>query len=212
MIEIMRYSLIFLLLISTVIITASEQIIIEMDPKEYTGSSAIDLGAARKELSQGKVRNDPALQKLSTDLFQLLHPEKLPELIDPELHVQAMADHGQLRFLEGRTSLPGSAVHVYIYLKNGYNIMAVEQLCHEVTNRKLDYFYLSAWVKVRDLVALASLEEVRTIRTVMPPVYYTGTVTTQGDTLHKTAQVREDYNQGGSQIRVGVITDGVTHR
>jgi hypothetical protein len=66
-------------------------------------------------------------------------------------------------------------------------------------------------VEVKDLETLASLEAVRTIRTVMPPLVRTGSVTSEGDIIHRTSNVREKYNQSGSDIKVGIISDGVDH-
>ena len=72
----------------------------------------------------------------------------------------------------------------------------------EVTDRDEENHLAVAWVEVNDLETLASQEEVRTIRTVMPPILGTGSVTTEGDAIHRTYDVRTTHSQSGSGVKV----------
>lgn len=69
-----------------------------------------------------------------------------------------------------------------------------------------------AWVKVKNIENIASLEGVKRIRSVLPPIHRTGSVTTQGDAIHRTYDVRTTYSQAGAGIKVGIISDGVDTR
>jgi hypothetical protein len=51
----------------------------------------------------------------------------------------------------------------------------------------------------------------KNIRTVLPPTINAGYVTTQGDLVHGTSNVRSNYSQDGSGMKIGVISNGVDH-
>lgn|GEM_PF-2794743 len=102
-------------------------------------------------------------------------------------------------------------VYVYVYLKPPAETETIEPYVWEITDRDEENHLAVAWVEVNNLELLASLEEVRTIRTVMPPLARIGSVTTEGDTIHRTSDVRATYSQSGSGMKVGIISDGVDH-
>ena len=62
---------------------------------------------------------------------------------------------------------------------------------------------LLLWVKVQDLENLASVTGVKQVQSVVPPVINTGSVTTEGDAIHKTSDVRSIYSQSGAGMKSG---------
>ncbi|MDZ7622864.1 MAG: hypothetical protein U5J96_00225 [Ignavibacteriaceae bacterium] len=106
-------------------------------------------------------------------------------------------------------SISEGTVYVYVYLNQGNSTSIINSFSEEVTDRDEKNNLAVAWVKVKNLETLASLDGVRTIRTVMPPVYRTGSVNTQGDAVHRTSNVRTTYGEDGTGVRVGIISDGV---
>lgn len=154
-------------------------------------------------------------KKLSTDLLQLIDSTYLPEGTNREKHVEKMKKLRQLRpkltaaKLEDRIS--EGMVHVYLYLKSKDKINIVKQFVSQPTGQDEKRGIVAAWVKTRNLDKIASIEGVRTIRSVMPPITRAGSVVTEGDAIHRTADVRSIYSQGGSGIKVGIISDGVDH-
>jgi hypothetical protein len=100
-------------------------------------------------------------------------------------------------------------VYVYVYLKPPAETRVIEPYVWELTGRDETNHFAVAWVEVNDLETLASLDEVRAIRTVMPPLLRAGSVITEGDTIHRTCDVRTTYSQSGSGVKVGIISDGV---
>jgi hypothetical protein len=103
----------------------------------------------------------------------------------------------------------GKLVYVYVYVKPGYSTHIIDSSVNEVTNRDENYHIAVAWVDIQALEQLASLEGVRTIREVTTPVINTGSVTTAGDAIHKTVNVRSTYGNRGAGMKVGIISDGV---
>lgn len=155
-------------------------------------------------------------KKLSTDLLQLINSDYLPKSQTRETHELQMESLGQFRSAssvstraEGR--LADDLVYVYIYLKPSAGTQTLEPYVWEITDRDEENHLAVAWVGVKDLEALASLETVRAIRTVMPPLVTTGSKTTEGDAIHRTSYVRALYSQGGAGVKVGIISDGVDH-
>ncbi|NQT24380.1 S8 family serine peptidase [candidate division KSB1 bacterium] len=105
-----------------------------------------------------------------------------------------------------------SKVYVYIKLQPAAQISQIESLASRVTDVDTKNSLVVAWVEVDKLEKIASLDAVKSIRTVMPPIVRTGSVTTEGDGIHKTSDVRTTYSQSGSGIKVGIISDGVDTR
>jgi len=155
-------------------------------------------------------------KKLSTDLLPLLDSRFLTKWQDRETLKVQMERLGQYR-LAGSVSPTGEGtatddlVYVYVYLKPPAATETIEPYVWEVRDRDEENHLAVAWVAVQNLESLASLEEVRTIRTVMPPLVRTGSVTTEGDAIHRTSDVRATYSQSGSGMKVGIISDGVDH-
>ena len=155
-------------------------------------------------------------KKLSTDLLQLLRPEFLPEATSLENHSETMRSLKQLKPYEQTNnfeeSISEGIVYVYIYLNEGYSTSVINNLAEQVTDRDEKNNLAVAWIKVKNLEALASLDAVRIIRTVMPPVKQTGSVNTEGDAVHRTSNVRSTYGEHGTGVKVGIISDGVDSR
>lgn len=158
-----------------------------------------------------------AQKKLSTDVLQLLDTRFLPQGQNMETHKMQMKKSGQFRPAGSvspkldRRVVVNDLVYVYIYLKPPAGTRTIEPYVWEVTDMDDKNHIAVAWVEVKDLEKLASLEAVRTIRTVMPPLVMTGLVTTEGDEIHRTYDVRTKHRQSGSGVKVGIISDGVDH-
>ena len=158
-----------------------------------------------------------AQKKLSTDVLQLLDTRFLPQGQNMETHKMQMKNSGQFRPAGSvsprldRRVVVNDLIYVYIYLKPHAGTQAIEPYVWEVTDMDDKNHIAVAWVEVKKLEKLASMKAVRTIRTVMPPVVMTGSVTTEGDAIHRTYDVRTTYTQSGSGVKVGIISDGVDH-
>jgi len=105
----------------------------------------------------------------------------------------------------------GNLAYVYISLKPGYSTHIVDSLVADITDRDEDNHLVTGWVDIQNLLALAGLDGVRNIREVIPPVFNIGNVTTQGDAIHKTSDVRSTFGNNGAGIKIGIISDGVDH-
>ena len=181
-----------------------------------------DVSSASKAKSVLQIENvksnlTDAQKKLSTDLLQLVNSSFLPEGQNREFLEMQMKRLGQFRpassvspASDGRVA--GDLVYVYVYLKPFAGTQNIEPYVWEITDRDEENHLAVAWVEVKNLETLASLEAVRTIRTVMPPQVRVGSVTTEGDAIHRTYDVRTTQSQNGSGVKVGIISDGVDNR
>jgi len=181
-----------------------------------------DISSAYKAKSILQIRDvksnlTGAQKKLSTDLLQLLDSTFLPHGQDRGTLEMQMTHLRQFSPASSVSPAPdgrvaGDMVYVYVYLKPFAETRTIEPYVWEVTNRDEENHLAVAWVEVNDLETLASQAEVRTIRTVMPPILRTGSVTTEGDAIHRTYDVRTTYAQSGAGVKVGIISDGVDNR
>ena len=135
-------------------------------------------------------------KKLSSDIFQKLN-ERLPSSLG----------------LNQRSAKPGiksdEEIYVYIYVNPDFSTKVIDQLNLDIVNRDEQNHVVSARVKLSEIKNVASLLQVRQIRSVIPPVVRTGLVDTEGDSIHRSDVVRNLFSQDGSGIKVGVISDGV---
>ena len=75
--------------------------------------------------------------------------------------------------------------------------------------RAVGYGHLVAWIPADELPAFASREDVQRIRHIDPPYTDAGSITTQGDGIHRADDARLTFNIDGTGQLVGVISDGV---
>jgi hypothetical protein len=158
----------------------------------------------------------PARKKLSSDLLPLIDSRFLPEGRDLDSYKGEMKKdkhflpEGEADFVKGKKF--GEMAYVYVDMKYGPTLQDDDSLVCKVTDRDEARRSMAAWVEVKKLEKLAASNRIREIHSVVPPVLNTGSVTTQGDGIHRCDQVRSTWGQGGAGIKVGIISDGVTNR
>lgn len=153
-------------------------------------------------------------KKFSTNLLRLINNKYLNEGQNKKTLEMQMINLKQYRSassvpLAGDDQITDDLVYVYIYLKPLAETKTVDPYVWKVANRDEKNHFFVAWVGVNDLEKLASLETVRSIREVLPPQVNKGSVTTEGDAIHRTSHVRNNYSQNGAGVKVGVISNGV---
>jgi hypothetical protein len=155
-------------------------------------------------------------EKIGSDLLQLIDQRFLPQGTSLQSHAETMKNLKQLRSKQATgfsaESVKEAEVYVYIHLAPDGQTETVTPLVSNITDIDESNHLVVAWVKVKNLDSLASLNAVKTVRSVVPPINTTGSVTTEGDVIHRTADVRSTYSQAGSGIKVGIISSGVDHR
>ena len=181
----------------------------------YKTTSSIDNNSEVQKINELKGKLDNIGKKLSSDLLQVIDGELLPGSVTSEEHVHSMESLKQIRLNNSKSAFNDRVkegdVYVYINLKDGYSISAIKKLTTEITDYDKENNIAVAWVKVKNLETIVALENVNSVRTVLPPVTYSGSVTTEGDVLHTCDLVRSNYSSDGTGIKVGVISDGVSN-
>ncbi|WP_321420438.1 hypothetical protein [uncultured Methanomethylovorans sp.] len=111
-----------------------------------------------------------AESKLSTDLLDLVKATK------------SVATNGAVVNSDSE-----DLVYVYINLYKGNSTNVIEPIVKEITDRDEDNSVAVAWVSVNKLEELASLKEVKNIRTVAAPVVNNSSATTEeNNSMNKT--------------------------
>lgn len=130
-----------------------------------------------------------AEKKLSTDLLELLEATKSQSSTEAVVN-----SDGQ------------NLVYVYVYLYKGNNTDSIEPVVQEITDWDEENSVAVAWISVNELESLASLKEVKNIRTVMPPVVNNGSATTEENASDSDAAGENNYLEDGSWIKlIGII-------
>ncbi|MFA7171754.1 MAG: S8 family serine peptidase, partial [Candidatus Paceibacterota bacterium] len=157
-----------------------------------------------------------ARKKIGTDLLKLIDDEYLLPAESRSDVIHKMKDQRQY---VGRNEKIGESikrvnytndelVYVYIYLKSNSPTSVIDSLAWEVTNRDEEFHMAVAYVKLGDIEWLASLQEVKSMRTVIPAIPGKGSVMAQSDVALRTAEIKNLYGQQGNGVKIGVISDG----
>ncbi len=175
---------------------------------------------SENDLNESKKHLTEAQKKLSTDLLKLVDNSfLLPNESRYQLETKMTE---QKQFIAKEDTITkinrelfnqehDDLVYVYIYLKPNTLVDTMNPFVWQIINKDDSYHLVVALVEVKKLETIASLEQVRIIRTVTPPIVKSGSVVTEGDVIHQTDEVRNLYSQSGNGIKVGVISDGVDH-
>ncbi|WP_169743641.1 PGF-pre-PGF domain-containing protein [Methanolacinia paynteri] len=129
------------------------------------------------------------------------------------LDAQDSGDPGAVKLFASSASVETSSdepVYVYVYVLPGYSTHIIDHIA-DVTGRDEENNFAVAWVDTGDLYELAAIEGVRTVREAIAPGLSVGSVTTEGDIVHKTANVRSEYGYTGKGVKIGIISNGVNH-
>lgn len=102
-------------------------------------------------------------------------------------------------------------VYVYVYLYKGNNTNVIEPIVKEITDRDEENSVAVAWVSVNRLEELASLKEVKNIRTVIAPVMNNGSNTSEENTSDTADTENGNYLADGSWIKlIGIVLFATT--
>ncbi len=167
------------------------------------GKDAPDLSdvSAKKE----KAPRSKAQKKLATQLLQLVDSEMLPKGTSKDNALRQMAKRKQVTF--GKTKSAGSAsAQVYIKLQKDADIGAISALA-KIKGQDLKNNLVVASVPVDQLEALAELDSVAAVQSVLPPVVYRNT--SEGKIMHNVDDAINAGTNNGAGVKVGVISDGV---
>jgi subtilisin family serine protease len=165
-------------------------------------------------------------RRLSSDLVDLVERQKGDAGIqDQKLFYRAATDNLLLNSnskMDSRDSAghdETDLIYVYIYLTPTASTAVIDPYVAEVTARDERHHRAVAWVRPRDLEALASLDAVKAVQTVLPPLTDQppntlplsgkGSAITEGIELHNINQLIAILNRYGEGIKIGVVSDGV---
>lgn len=193
------------LIFSTTFIQAYEQKSSTMNSVE----SIIETTTNKDELSKSEA-------KLSTDLLKLVRANYTKD--DNKTNV-INNDTGKTKSLVStgvvsQQSLKKSSddlSYVYIKLKPGTDTAIISPLVNTIVNCNKEKGLVAAWVEVDKLASIAALGDVKSIYPVLPPTTNSGSINSQGDSLHKADLFRNLTDIDGTGLKVGVISDGVDH-
>ncbi len=167
------------LLIGAIVIILVGGIIIFTDktpsspPLQNTTPGTCSLGQACEPGTSTPLSKEnltPAESKISTDLLQLIGVLAVPQGLTRVALKNQMEQNHQLTHVAGTGE---TLVSVYIQTTDAAPT-PVDSLVWNVTNRDPLGHLVVAWVDVNKLEKLASLESVRSIRTVSPPITRSG--------------------------------------
>lgn len=128
----------------------------------------------------------PAENKLSADLLEILYPEKVP-WTTPENR-----DSVRQLFVKNKneTSWDSDAIFVTIVVNNGNSTHLVDPYIHLPVNRIEGRPSFSSWVNLSNIMNIANISEVRTIYIPPPALTNGGSVSSEGDTILHSQDVR----------------------
>ncbi len=180
---------------------------LEFDPAQY--QQRLEAGPGITAVNP--VRSDAEL-KMSSLLGSLFNAGlRAPGVTVADVKA-GMLQLGQIR------SNPGESdeLHVHVHVTEAAALDVVRPMMVEWVQTHPswpmdEWPMIAGWVKETELAALALEPEVVFVQAVDPPRFRAGSVMTEGDALHHGLQARSaPLSLDGGNIRVGVISDGIT--
>ncbi|MDD3007080.1 MAG: DUF5018 domain-containing protein [Candidatus Pacebacteria bacterium] len=183
--------------------------------------NAIVKGPRTKNLAKDskKANLSEAKKKIGTDLLKLIDEDFL---VEGESRTDIVSDMKEMNQYVDKTDTARNRlkkqdtrrddlVYAYVETKENVGTNAIDTNVWEVTGRDEKHRLAAAYIEIDKLEALAALPEVASIKTVTPPRVRKGTVTTEGDIVHKTAEVRSAYAKQATGVKIGLISDGMAN-
>lgn len=152
--------------------------------------------------------------KISTDLLQLVDDNFVPKGKTKQQLKEEMRANKQYKVSTStysNVSDSSERVYVYVYLKQGVDIYATDGYMQEITNRDAKNGIIVGWVDINNLQNLASNNNVRFVKTVVPPKVNMGSKITEGVVAQNADKVLSKFKQSGAGMKIGVISNGVYH-
>ena len=78
-----------------------------------------------------------------------------------------------------------------------------------ITFQSEHFGFVEGWAALADVEKLAALDFVTSVRPVATPITNTGSVASQGDTIHRADLARATFGVTGAGVKVGVLSDSV---
>ena len=148
------------------------------------------------DIAKNKTLLTPAQKKISSEILYVT------------------ADSDGIPSMEGRSIAGGNVaelVYAYVQLFPNATIQSIEPYVVNITNRDEENHLAAAWIDTTKAESLAALGGIKSIQAVVPPEVRAGSVSTEGDSIHRTADIRSLFGYRGSGVKVGVISNGVDH-
>jgi hypothetical protein len=164
-------------------VNQSQSIIPSKDPSLFICKEGQDCSKQNVSILS-KVNLSNAEKKVSTDLLQLSGRINFPTGMTRDALEQQMKQDHQLMWIditgsktENKTDYP--VVYVYIKTREKIDPRFLDPYVWNITNADPANQLVVAWVNVSDLTALASLDPVLSIQTVIPPLTSRGSGNTK---------------------------------
>lgn len=142
-------------------------------------------------------------RKLSTDLVQLLDDKYLSPGQSSGNAADLMRATGELRGSKNNQS----EVKITTRINSGSSIMPVRSYFSSADSDS-QYGRISGWMTLQNLSHVATEPAVLSIMSQLPA--FTSRVTTEGDDILHTFELRNATNLSGKGVKVGIISDGVS--
>jgi hypothetical protein len=151
-------------------------------------------------------------KKISSDIIQLINTSLIPKgQSQAGLKSRMEASHQLISASNVMLNAPGNKptsdlVYVYIYLNSNSTSDSIIPFVYNITDIDENNHIAVAWVELDRIEALASINTVRSVQTVIQPKTNMGSVMTEGDAILRSNLVRSSYGYNGSGVKVGVIS------
>jgi len=154
-------------------------------------------------------------EKISSDLITLIaiqnDTQKNEEYIIQGLKSSKLNNSSNENQINGKVeSYNSDTVKVVITIWPGNSTYILDPFIHNPADRVEGLNEIGAWVDISNLYTIANLPEVKEISSVPLMDTNIGTVSTEGDSILHSIQIRNNQlGPNGSAVNVGVISEGV---
>jgi len=194
----------------------TQQYVIAQSKLPESGIRNNTLNLDKLAAKKNKPISDSCKNKMDSKLLDLLYADEIKPRLNSYITKSNLIKMKSFitakdTVSKGLKASSDDLVYVYVNLNQGKNTKFIDQFANTIINCDESNNIASIWIEKGKLEKLASREEVKSIQIVTPPIVYSGSVTTEGDSLLQADVFRNSAGVDGTGIKIGVISNGVDH-
>jgi len=171
-----RYGIIiglaFLILICCIVLVDADDNILTLNNSTISRSNSLQPISITVTTSSN---NDLSVQlnsyRNNLTYYQKKIPNEILEITDPNYPKTGMSPESIKAVMVNSNQLRGNQVYLIIHLKPTASLHNIDSIASSIPNRNEEFHSLVAWIELKNVSVLASMDEVVSIKLVVPPAH-----------------------------------------
>ena len=149
--------------------------------------------------------------KVSSSLIKIMDNAYFTSENVREQYIKSAINAGFLKSEQTRSG-ETNYVNIYLKLKDSKSVNNLNSSLLHIQDYDSVNYIAVIQISLDELKNIINSEEIISVKPVLKPEVYAGSAMTEGDAIHNADDVRSVFGASGQNIKVGIISDGVSSR